>query len=137
MVIFVRLLFIDSIMNCKTIQIDCKGLKEKDLHLVFKEKLGFPDFYGMNWNALIDCLSYLREPEAEMTKVSLEEDEVLLIYCNDLSKAKFNSNDLVDIIEWVNARGLAWFNKPFVTLCPVESNILSIEKARIEKQQFK
>ena len=64
-------------MNCKTIQIDCKGLKEKDLHLVFKEKLGFPDFYGMNWNALIDCLSYLREPEAEMTKVSLEEDEVL------------------------------------------------------------
>ena len=124
-------------MNCKTIQIDCKGLKEKDLHLVFKEKLGFPDFYGMNWNALIDCLSYLREPEAEMTKVSLKEDEVLLIYCNDLSKAKFNSNDLVNIIEWVNARGLAWFNKPFVTLCPVESNILSIEKARIEKQQFK
>ena len=105
--------------------------------MVFKEKLGFPDFYGMNWDALIDCLSYLREPEAEMTKVSLEEDEVLLIYCNDLSKAKFNSNDLVDIIEWVNARGLAWFNKPFVTLCPIESNILSIEKARIEKQQFK
>ena len=124
-------------MEFKTIQIDCKGLTEKDLHLVFKEKLGFPDFYGMNWDALIDCLSSLRDPETGMTEVSLEEDEVLLIYCNDLSKSKFDSNVFVDVIEFVNARGLAWFNKPFVTLCPVESNILSIEKARIEKQQFK
>ena len=124
-------------MEFKTIQIDCKGLTKKDLHLVFKEKLGFPDFYGMNGDALIDCLSSLREPWAGMTKVSLEEDEVLLIYCNDLTKAKFDSSDLVDIIEWVNALGLAWYNKPFVTLCPVESNILSIEKARIEAQQLK
>jgi len=124
-------------MEFKTIEIDCKGLTKKDLHLVFKEKLGFPDFYGMNWDALIDCLSSLRDPETGMTEVSLEEDEVLLIYCNDLSKSKFDSNVFVDVIEFVNARGLAWFNKPFVTLCPVESNILSIEKARIEKQQFK
>ena len=122
-------------MKFKTIQIDCKGLKEKDLHLAFKEKLGFPDFYGMNGNALLDCLSYLREPEAKMTKVFLEEDEVLLINCNDLSKAKFDASDLVNIVEWVNARGLAWFNKPFVFLCPIESNILSTERARLEKQQ--
>ena len=124
-------------MKFKTIQVDCKGLNEKDLHLVFKEKLGFPDFYGMNWDALIDCLSYLREPEAEMTKVYLEEDEVLLIYCNDLSKSKFDSNVFIDVIEFVNARGLAWFNKPFVVLCPIESDILSIMKARIEAQQLK
>lgn len=114
-------------MKFKTIQIECKGLTEKDLHLIFKEKLGFPDFYGMNKDALTDCLSYLRNPEAEMTRVSLEEDEVLLLYCNDLSEAKFHSSDLLGIIEWVNARGLAWFNKPFVFLCPIESNITSIE----------
>ena len=122
-------------MKFKTIQIDCKGLKEKELHMSFKEKLGFTDFYGMNGNALIDCLSYLREPEAKMTKVFLEEDEVLLIKCNDLSKAKFDVSHLVDIVEWVNARGLAWFNKPFVFLCPIESNILSTERALLEKQQ--
>ena len=106
-------------MEFKTIEIDCKGLTEKDLHLVFKEKLGFPDFYGMNWDALIDCLSSLRDPETGMTEVSLEEDEVLLIYCNDLSKSKFDSNVFVDVIEFVNSRGLAWFNKHFVTLCSV------------------
>lgn len=120
-------------MKFKTIQIDCEGLTEKDLHKAFKEKLGFPDFYGMNWNALIDCLSYLREPEAKMTEVCLEEDEVLLINCNDLSKAKFSSEDLVDIMEWVNAQGLAWFDKPFVFLCPIESSVLSEERARIKE----
>ncbi|MBO4595386.1 MAG: barstar family protein [Bacteroidales bacterium] len=124
-------------MKFKTIQIDCKGLKEKELHMAFKEKLGFPDFYGMNGDALIDCLSYLREPEAKMTKVFLEEDEVLLIKSNDLSKAKFDVSHLVDIVEWVNARGLAWFNKPFVFLCPIESNILSVERARMEELQSK
>ena len=124
-------------MKFKTIQVDCKGLTEKDLHLLLKDKLGFPDFYGMNGDALIDCLSYLREPEAKMTKVFLEEDEVLLINCNDLSKAKFDASDLVDIVECVNARGLAWFNKPFVLLCPIESRIFSIERARFEKLQSK
>lgn len=33
-------------MKFKSIQIDCEGLTEKDLHLAFKEKPGFPDFYG-------------------------------------------------------------------------------------------
>ena len=91
----------------------------------------------MNGDALIDCLSSLREPWAGMTEVSLDEDEVLLIYCNDLSKSKFDSNDFVDIIEFVNARGLAYYNKPFVILCPIDSDFLSIMKARNEGQQSK
>ena len=128
---------INGHMKFKTIQIDCKGLTEKALHMMLKDKLGFPDFYGMNGNALIDCLSYLREPGAKMTKVFLEEDEVLLINCNDLSKAKFDASDLVDIVEWVNARGLAWFDKPFVFLCPIESNIWSAELARCKALQSK
>ena len=60
---------------------------------------------------------------------------MLLIYCNDLSKSKFDSNVFVDVIEFVNARGLAYYNKPFVILCPIESDILSIMKVRNEGQQ--
>ncbi len=107
-------------MRLKTIEIECKGLREKDLHFAFKEKLGFFDGYGMNWDALIDCLSYLREPESKMTKVALEDDEILMINCYDLHRAKFDIEVFLDVIETVNARGLAGFDKPFVLLCPVE-----------------
>ena len=38
-------------------------------HDVFAETLGFPGFYGRNMDAWIDCLSWLDDPSAEMTKV--------------------------------------------------------------------
>ncbi|MFJ5518048.1 barstar family protein [Streptomyces griseoluteus] len=33
---------------------------ESALHLLLKQKLGFPDFYGMNWNAFWDAITGLR-----------------------------------------------------------------------------
>ena len=40
------------------ISFDCsKWGDEKIMHEQFKEKLYFPDYYGMNFNALDDCLS--------------------------------------------------------------------------------
>ena len=36
---------------------DCRYLGE--IHLILKEKLGLPEYYGENWDALWDCLRYL------------------------------------------------------------------------------
>ena len=33
----------------------------QELHQIFKEKLGFPDFYGMNWDAFWDGITGLVE----------------------------------------------------------------------------
>ena len=33
----------------------------ESFHHLCKKEFGFPDFYGMNMNAWIDCLSYLDE----------------------------------------------------------------------------
>jgi len=34
----------------------------RDLHLALKRMLSLPDYYGMNGDALYDCLSERREP---------------------------------------------------------------------------
>jgi len=39
---------------------------------------GFPDFYGNNMNAWVDCLSYLRDDDG-MSKFVLKANEVLTI----------------------------------------------------------
>ena len=72
-----------------------KNLDEeyKNFHLKMAEIFGFPDFYGKNLAALIDCLSDLRTfgDEEPMTRYSLNDDECLLLNVRNLSKA---SNDL-------------------------------------------
>ncbi|MEU9921493.1 barstar family protein [Streptomyces griseoluteus] len=42
------------------ITIDVSGVSDEGaLHLLLKQKLGFPDFYGMNWNAFWDAITGL------------------------------------------------------------------------------
>jgi hypothetical protein len=46
---------------------------------VLSNTFGFPAFYRNNMNALIDCLSYVDEPEAEMTGVHVRAGDTLAI----------------------------------------------------------
>ncbi len=67
-------------MKTQNVLVDLSGVESRDqLHSVLKKCLGFPDFYGANFNALIDCMSSFRYPEDEMTTIVLQEDEVLLM----------------------------------------------------------
>ena len=47
-------------------------------HRACKAAFGFPDFYGANMNAWIDCLTYLREDDG-MSRFVLEPAEQLVI----------------------------------------------------------
>ena len=87
-----------------SIEIDCSGMTELSLNIKMKELLGFPDFYGMNWDAMIDCLSYMRQPSAGMSSVALNDDEALVIYCKNLSEASFDIAVFIDVIRAVNER---------------------------------
>jgi hypothetical protein len=50
------------------VRIDTTRICDWDsFHAVFKEALGFPEFYGANMDAWIDCMTYLDDPEAGMT----------------------------------------------------------------------
>ena len=102
-----------------SIEIDCSGMTELSLNIKMKELLGFPDFYGMNWDAMIDCLSYMRQPSAGMSNVALKEDEALVIYCKNLSEASFEVAEFVDVISAVNEREINTGNSALIFLCPI------------------
>jgi hypothetical protein len=48
-------------------------------HDIFAEVLGFPDFYGRNMDAWIDCLSYVDDLDAGMTTITVTPGEVLTL----------------------------------------------------------
>lgn len=73
-------------MKEKKLTIDFSKLETmEDFHNEMKVLFGFPDFYGKNINAFIDCLTSLRYPEDGMTSLTLEKDEVLLLEVNNLN----------------------------------------------------
>ena len=62
-----------------TVRLPTKRITDwRSFHEVCQEVFGFPDFYGMNMDAWIDCMSYLHE-DAGMTRFLLAEGEKLRI----------------------------------------------------------
>lgn len=67
------------------LEIDFSGVSDlNSMHKLLMEKFGFPDFYGKNVNALIDCLTSLRHPEDRMTNIHLASGEVLSLVVKSL-----------------------------------------------------
>jgi hypothetical protein len=48
-------------------------------HDVFQRSFGFPEFYGRNMNAWIDCMTDLDAPHHEMTATIVEPGEILIL----------------------------------------------------------
>lgn len=54
--------------------IGARCASQETLHAFLKKKLGFPEYYGENLNALADCLSEAGEPLS--ITVCLDEDDL-------------------------------------------------------------
>jgi len=90
------------------IKIDFKNIKDwESFHSVFSEVMGFPDFYGNNNNAWIDCMSYIDE-DTEMTKVTVKPGENLNIVVSGTEEAIESASEVflgfIDIVAAVNQR---------------------------------
>lgn len=48
-------------------------------HDVFQRALGFPDFYGRNMNAWIDCMTSVDSPSDGLTTVTVQRGEILVL----------------------------------------------------------
>jgi Barstar (barnase inhibitor) len=63
------------------VAIDCAQIHDwQSFHSVFAEILGFPDFYGRNMDAWIDCLISVDEPLDGMTKIHAPAGGVLVLH---------------------------------------------------------
>lgn len=93
----------------------------RSFHAEFAATLGFPDFYGANMNAWIDCLSDLRE-DTGMVGVRLAPDEILELEIPDIEGLRVRAPELVealiDCAASVNQRYLADGQRPAIALIP-------------------
>ena len=91
------------------VKIDFSKIKDWDtFHKVFAETMGFPDFYGKNNNAWIDCMSYIDDKEAGMSKIVVEPGESLDIVVSGTGRAIESASEVflgfMEIVADVNQR---------------------------------
>lgn len=90
------------------VRIDSHSIYDwESFHNTCKVAFGFPDFYGMNLNAFIDCLSYIDEGDGK-SNIILEPNEILQIEILDSETFKTRLPEIfegfVDSVEFVNQR---------------------------------
>lgn len=83
-------------MTDYSIEIDGSKINNFDsFHAVFKNVMGFPEFYGNNMNAWIDCMADIHE-DTKMSKYFLRNDESLIINIRNTEQFIKNCSDVVE-----------------------------------------
>jgi Barstar (barnase inhibitor) len=63
------------------VRLDCDRITDGgSFHTVFAEVFGFPDFYGRNMHAWIDCMGDVDTPETGMTTLTVPPGRVLTLH---------------------------------------------------------
>ncbi|MBK9033013.1 MAG: HutD family protein [Myxococcales bacterium] len=76
-----------------------------EFHAELARQFGFPAFYGANLDALIDCLTYLDEPDARMSAVHAPPGGIVVIALTDAAAVPAALyQGFVDALAFVNHR---------------------------------
>jgi hypothetical protein len=103
------------------VKINCAEIQDwPSFHKVFAEKFGFPDFYGRNMDAWIDCLSDLDEPEAGMTNIHCPKGDYVLLELENVGEFRRKCPEqyraLIDCAAFVNYRNVEVGEHPLLML---------------------
>jgi len=67
-------------MTSSKVSVDCDKIADwQSFHEEFAKAFGFPEFYGANMDAWIDCLTYLDDPSAGMTAAHCSPGSVVVL----------------------------------------------------------
>lgn|GEM_PF-213347 len=79
-----------------------------NFHSEFATTFGFPDFYGRNMDAWIDCMGYLDDPDAGMSTLTVEPGNAVTIRIDNYEHFKQAAPkqwiDLLECAAFVNWR---------------------------------
>jgi hypothetical protein len=103
------------------VRIDANRITDRaSFHSVFAEAIGFPNFYGRNMDAWIDCMTHLDDPGDGLSKVHIEPGEVLSLVIDNASDFKKRCPglfaDLVECAAFVNWRRIERGRPPVLAL---------------------
>lgn len=98
-------------MIASKVSLDCEKISDwPSFHKEFAEVFGFPDFYGNNMNAWIDCMTYLDDPASGMSAIHCNRGSVLALELRNVKTFRRRSPELyeaiVDGVAFVNWRRL-------------------------------
>lgn len=96
-------------MIAKLVSIDCGKIHDWDsFHDEFARVFGFPDFYGRNLNAWIDCMTSLDKPDDGMTRIHAAKGNVLTVQLENVVQLREQNPELyaaiVECTAFVNWR---------------------------------
>lgn len=104
-----------------TIEIDANEISDwESFHTVFAKELGFPEFYGRNMNAWIDCMTCLDDKGAGMTATNAAPGHLAILHMRHTAEFQKRVPDvfaaLVDCAAFVNFRRTEAGEEPVLAL---------------------
>jgi len=110
------------------VKLGCDRINDWDsFHDVCTGAFGFPDFYGRNMDAWIDCLTNVDDPEGKMTTVHAPSNGIVIITLIGADGLKERQREIFDAIvecsSFVNFRRLKCGDSPILALSlKIENN---------------
>ena len=98
-------------MIATKVSLDCDKISDwQSFHEEFAKTFGFPDFYGKNMDAWIDCMTYVDDPSAGMSTIHCDHGSVLVLELLNVKSFRQRCPELyeavVDGVAFVNWRRL-------------------------------
>ena len=91
-----------------------------DFHRIFKQTFSFPDFYGTNMDAWIDCMSQLDDFESGMSQFTVKSNQLVVLELTGTAEFARRCpdiyNDLIDYTTSVNQRRVLSGYNPILAL---------------------
>jgi hypothetical protein len=91
------------------VSVDCANIRSwESFHDQFAAAFGFPDFYGRNMDAWIDCMTSLDEPDHGMTRIHATKGNVITMELENVAPFREQHPDLyaaiIECAALVNSR---------------------------------